>query len=108
MTAIGYVTTAVVTSVNGDSGSVTLTASDVGAAPALLVTSEPGTRWFLTDDPFNGAFLAQLQTGDRFTYPAGHASAGETYRWNGASWGFERILAIPAAADAMVYTAEAP
>lgn len=108
MTAFGYVTTTVVTSVNGDSGAVTLSAADLGAAPALIVAAEPGKRWFLTDDPFNGTFISQLQVGDQFSYPAGHASAGETYRWSGSSWLFERILSIPPAADAMTFSAEAP
>lgn len=108
MTAIGYVTASVVTSVNGDTGAVVLSAADVGAAPSLLVAAEPGRRWFLTDTPFDTGFTSQLQTGDRFTYPTGHASAGETYRWDGLSWQFERILAIPPAADAMTFGAEAP
>lgn len=106
MTAIGHITSSVVTSINGATGAVTLDAADIGAAPRLLVAAEPGTRWFLTADPFNGAFIAQLVDGDRFTYPADHASAGETYVWHG-TWQFERILAIPPAAQAMTYTPEA-
>jgi hypothetical protein len=108
VTAIGYLSSTIVTSVNGSSGAVTLAAADVGAAPALLVAGDPGTRWFVTSTPFDASVLAQLTTGDRFTYPSSHASAGETYVWNGLSWVFERILAIPAAADAMVYAAVTP
>lgn len=75
-------------------------------APALQVAPEPGTRWYLTDDPFDAALLAQLVTGDRFTYPLGHASERETYRWDGDSWEFHSLLpAMPAAADAVTYGA---
>ena len=106
MTAIGHITSSVVTSVNGATGAVTLDAADIGAAPRLLVAAEPGSRWFSTATPFDGAFLSQLQDGDRFTYPADHPSAGETYVWHGG-WQFERILAIPPAAQAMTFTPEA-
>jgi hypothetical protein len=69
----------------------------------LHLVSEPGTRWYSTSDPFDGTFVSQLGTGDRFSYPIGHAQAGETYRWNGASWVFESTLpAMPAAADTVV------
>jgi hypothetical protein len=103
VTATGYANDAVVVEVNNETGDVTLTPEDVGAAPALLLVPEPGRRWFLTDDPFNGTFTAGLQAGDRFTYPVGHASARETYRWSGAAWVFEQIIAAqPAAADAVV------
>ena len=70
---------------------------------ALLLVSEPGTRWYLTNDPFNGALVSQLVTGDRFTYPIGHAQERETYRWDGDSWEFESTLpAMPADTDAVV------
>lgn len=71
-------------------------------APALVLTPERGARWFVTDDPFNGVFIGQLIIGDRFTYPLGHVSERETYRWDGDSWEFERLLpAVPAAAETM-------
>jgi hypothetical protein len=76
---------------------------------ALLLVSEPGTRWFLTTDPFNPLLVAQLVTGDRFSYPVGHAQERETYRWNGASWAFDSTLpAVPASTDAVVITAGLP
>lgn len=108
MTATGYANDDVVTEVNGETGDVDLTAAEVGAPPTLLVIPEPGKRWFLTDDPFNGTFTAGLSVGDRFTYPVGHASARETYRWNGSSWVFEQIIsAQPAAADVAIASARA-
>lgn len=103
MTATGYANDDVVVEVNNETGDVTLTPEDLGAAPSLLVVPEPGRRWFLTDDPFNGTFTAGLSRGDRFSYPVGHASARETYRWNGSTWVFEQVVtAQPAAADAVV------
>lgn len=73
------------------------------AHETLHLVSEPGTRWYLTSDPFDGTFVAQLLTGDRFSYPLGHAQERETYRWNGTSWVFESTLpAMPAAAGTVV------
>lgn len=77
--------------------------SHAGAGATLHMAPEPGCRWYLTDDPFDGAFLAQLDTGDMFSYPDGHASERETYRWNGTTWVFLTVLDdVPAAASFVV------
>lgn len=71
---------------------------------ALVLAPKPGTTWYLTDDPFNAALLATLATGDRFTYPLGHAQERETYEWNGSSWTgpVETLEPVPAVADMVV------
>lgn len=71
--------------------------------PILRLIPNPGNRWFVTDDPFDAGFTAQLDTGDRFTYPDGHASERETYLWNGSTWVFELLLDdIPSVVDAVI------
>jgi hypothetical protein len=70
----------------------------------LLLTPRPGTTWYSTDSPFDSALTSILDTGDRFTYPLGHAQERETYEWNGSSWvgPVSTLEDIPASVDAMI------
>lgn len=70
----------------------------------LLHTPRPGTTWYSTDSPFDVALTSILDTGDRFTYPLGHAQERETYEWNGSSWAgpVSTLEDIPASVDAAI------